>query len=130
MGTIGRSTLPTVTLRIVGSLLNRILFGYGERLWVVFRNYAIATLVVFPLIYYFLLGSVTVPSTSAGAVASQPFLWAVLEFSLSNAVAGALHSPIEALGFSARVVAVAQIVLTAVWASLVAGYVFWWSLQR
>jgi len=119
-----------IALRIVGSLLNRMLFGYGERLRVVIRNYATATLVVFPLLFYFMPGGLSVPLTTAGTVPSQPSLWAALEFSLSNAVAGALHSPIEAVGFPARLVAAAQIVLTAIWASLVAAYLFRWSLQR
>jgi len=118
-----------ISLRIVGSLLNCILFGYGERLWVVVRNYAIATIVFFPLLFYFIPGGLSVPSTAAGT-ATQPSLWAALEFSLSNAVAGALHSPIEAVGVSARLAAAAQIVLTAIWASLVAGYLVRWSLQR
>jgi hypothetical protein len=120
----------TTALRVVGSLLNRILFGYGERLRVVILNYAIATLVLFPLLFYFIPGGLSVPSTTAGTVAWQPSLWAALEFSLSNAVAGALRSPIEAVGFLTRLVAATQIILTAIWASLVAGYVFRWSLQR
>lgn len=119
-----------IALRIAGSLLNRILFGYGERLRVVIRNYAIATLVLFPLLFYFMPGGLSVPPTTAGTVASPPPLWAALEFSLSNSVAGALHSPIEAVGLAARLVAAVQILLTAIWASLVAGYMFRWSLQR
>ena len=119
-----------IALRIGGSLLNRILFGYGERLRVVFRNFLVATLVIFPILFYSIPGGLSVSSTAASTAVSQPPLWAALEFSISNAVAGALHSPIEAAGISARFAALAQIVLTAIWASLVAGYLFRWSLQR
>lgn len=119
-----------VAFQVAGSVLNRMLFGYGERLRVVIRNYAIATLVLFPLLFYLLPGALSVRSASASTAGWQPTFWAALEFSLSNAVAGALHSPIEAVGWTARLIAAAQIILTAIWASLVAGYVFRWSLRR
>lgn len=119
-----------IAFRMVGSLLNRILFGYGERQRVVFRNYLIATLLVFPLLFYSIPGGLLMSSTANSSAVTQVPFWTALEFSLSNAVAGALHSPIEAAGVLARLAAAAQIVLTAVWASLVAGYLFRWSLQR
>jgi hypothetical protein len=124
----GRARLVTL-LRVTGSVFNRALFGYGERLWVLVRNYAIATFVVFPLLYFFIPGSLS-GATAAGTTVEKSPWWAALEFSLSNAVAGALQSPIEAVGFLARIAAAAQIILTAIWASLVASYLFRWSLQR
>ena len=108
-----------IAFRLVGSLLNRVLFGYGERLRVLIQNYLIATFVIFPIIFYFIPGGLSLSSP-----------WAALEFSLSNAVAGALHSSIEAGSFFIRLLSATQIVLSVVWASLVGSYVFRWSLQR
>lgn len=120
----------TAFVRYTGSILNRVLFGYGERLRVVLRNFVLATLVVFPILFYIVPGDLLMPSDVTDVSATQPSLLAVLEFSLSNAVAGALRSPIHLSGFAVRMVAAFQIFLTAIWASLVAGYVFRWSLQR
>ena len=119
-----------VASQFIGSLVNGKLFGYGEQLRVLIRNYAIATLLFFPFLFYFMSGDLSVPTNQAGVGASQPSIWAILEFSLSNAVAGALSSPIKAVGPAARVVAAVQIVLTAIWVSLIASYVFRWSLRR
>jgi hypothetical protein len=120
----------TTALRLVVSKINGWLFGYGERLWAVFRNYGIATFVIFPSLFYAMPDALLVPPDAIGTSGSLAAISAALEFSLSNAVAGALRSPIEAIGAAARVLAAAQIVLTAVWASLVAGYLFRWSLLR
>lgn len=119
-----------VAFQITGSVLNRMLFGYGELLRVVVRNYAIATLVLFPLLFYFLPSALSVSSAGVDASGWQPTPWDAIEFSVNNAVAGALHSPIEAVGWTARLIAAVQIVLTAIWASLVAVYLFRWSLRR
>lgn len=117
-------------LRYAGSLINKTLFGYGERLWVVIRNFFVATLIFFPLLYYIWPDALSVqPPTTAGVV-SQPSFWVAVEFSINNAVAGALRSSIVVVGFLPRLIAAAQIILTAVWASLVASYVFRWSLRR
>ncbi len=119
-----------VAFKIAGSLLNRMFFGYGELLGVVIRNYVMATFVFFPLLFYLLPNALTLSSTGVDVSVWQPTVWDALQFSLNNAVAGALHSPIEAVGWSARIISVVQIVLTAIWASLVAVYLFRWSLRR
>lgn len=119
----------TTLLRLAGSVLNRVLFGYGERLWVLIRNFALASLLVFPGFYFFSVGGLS-GSTLAGTPVLQSPSWAALEFSLKNAVVGALASQIDAVTLAVRAAAAIQIVLTAIWGSLVASYLFRWSLQR
>lgn len=119
----------TTFLRLVGSVLNRMLFGYGERLRVLVRNFALATFAFFPGLYFLNLEGLS-GSTLAGAPVQQSPGWAVLEFSVKNAFVGALSSQIEAATTAVRAAAAVQIVLTAVWASLLASYLFRWSLQR
>lgn len=118
----------TTLLRLAGSVLNRVLFGYGERLWVLVRNFALTTVLVFPA-FYFIVGGLS-GSTLAGISVQQSPGWAALEFSVKNAIAGALDSQVAAVAVAVRVGAAVQIVLTAIWASLVASYLFRWSLQR
>lgn len=119
----------TTLLRLVGSVLNRVLFGYSERLWVLMRNFALATFLVFPSFYFFSIGGLS-GLTLIGTPVQQSTVWAAFEFSVKNAVVGALASQVDAVTFAVRAAAAVQIVLTAIWASLVASYLFRWSLQR
>lgn len=119
----------TTAIRLVASVVNRVLFGYGERLLVLVRNFVFATLLVFPLVYFFDQGGLSGVTLAGVPVAESPGL-AALEFSVKSAVAGALSSQINAVTVLTRVAAAVQIVLTAIWASLVASYLFRWSLQR
>ena len=119
-----------VALRLIVSLINRMLFGYGERLWVLVRNYAIATFVLFPLLFYWTPDALSAPPARAADFGAQVSFWTALEFSVDNAVAGALGSTIHAVGWTARLFAATETILTAIWASLVAAYLFRWSLHR
>nr|WP_281719372.1 pentapeptide repeat-containing protein [Nitrosomonas nitrosa] len=119
----------TTLVRLVGSVLNRVLFGYSERLWVLVRNFALATFLLFPGLYFFSIEGLS-GSTVTGTPVQQSPVWAAFEFSVKNAVVGALASQIDAVTLAVRAAAAVQIVLTAIWASLVASYLFRWSLQR
>jgi hypothetical protein len=115
--------------RLAGSVLNRVLFGYGERLWVLNRNFLVATLMLFPAYYFVAVAGLTGVTLSGLAIQQSPILGAV-EFSIKNAVIGAFVSQVSPDTVAVRVAAALQICLTAVWASLVASYLFRWSLQR
>lgn len=121
----------TTLLRLCGSLLNRVLFGYGERLWVMLGSFALATFLVFPAIYIYLANIAGLSGfTLAGASVQESPGWAALEFSLRNAAVGALASEIDPVTVAAHAAAVGQMLLTAIWASLVASHLFRWSIQR
>jgi hypothetical protein len=118
-----------IGLRFIGSVLNRVLFGYGESIRVLIRNYLIAAFIVFPLLFYWIpQGLVPPPTGSVSGVPSS--FWVALEFSVDNAVIGALGSSIQAVGWQARFLAATERILAAIWVSLVAAYLFRWSLHR
>jgi len=116
-------------LRLLGSLLNGGLFGHAERFWILLRNFAVLTLLVFPLFYWLNASGLTGSTLSGFAVQQSPG-WAALEFSVKTAVVGAFASDINAVTLGLRAIACFQIILTAVWASFVASHLFRWSVER
>lgn len=96
-----------LAIRYIGSMINRYLFGYGERIMVLFANFAVASLIVFPIFYLLLQDSLTSDSGVQNA------LWKAVSFSIDNAVAGAFDSRLETAGVLVRILAAAQTVLTA-----------------
>ena len=118
-----------IAFRLAGSLINGVVFGYGERLRVLVKNYLIATFVLFPILFYAISNGLSDRSKeSAGFVNSS--LRMALEFSVKNAVVGALESSVQAVGWTARLLAATETILAAIWASLVAAYVVRWSIRR
>lgn len=111
--------------QLVASFLNRLLFGYGESPVVLLRNYALATLVVFPALF-----SLIPDAISHRTLASDITFWNALDFSVHNATAGAIDTPVIAKTIGARLLAGTESLLAAIWASLFAGYLFRWSLHR
>jgi pentapeptide repeat protein len=111
--------------QLLGSYLNRLLFGYGERPAVLLRNYALAAFIVFPAIF------MTIPNAISNPVsAGQITFWNALDFSVHNATAGAIDTPVVANTLFARILAGAESLLAAIWGSLFASYLFRWSLHR
>jgi len=114
-----------VFLQLMMSYLNRLLFGYGERPTVLLRNYLVATLIVFPALFFL------IPDAIASATSAQGItFWSALDFSAHNATAGAIETPIRAQRVIARLLAGMQSLLAAIWGSLFAAYLFRWSLHR
>jgi hypothetical protein len=107
----------------VGSILNRWMWGYGERLFVLLRNWVLATVVFFPVLFLTLRSEFHAPSTGV------TFL-SVLIYSLKNAVPAAISSDISSMGVPVTILAVVESMYSAVTLALVASYVFRWSLHR
>jgi hypothetical protein len=112
-------------LQLIVSYLNRLLFGYGERPVVLLRNYAIATLVVFPALFSLMPNAISHPASPQGVT-----FWNALDFSVHNATAGAIETPVTAQSVVARLLGGVESLLAAIWGSLFAAYLFRWSLHR
>jgi hypothetical protein len=106
----------------VTSLLNRWMWGYGERLLVLLRNWAFASFILFPALYW-ALGAQFQSPTDVNVAAA-------LIFSLKNAVPAAIGSNIVAVGGLLTAISIIESVYSAVTLALVASYVFRWSLHR
>jgi hypothetical protein len=112
-------------LQLVMSYLNRLLFGYGERPVVLLRNYVIAAFVVFPALFSVMPNAISHPASPNDAS-----FWSALDFSVHNATAGVIETPVVARTVTARLLAGIESLLAAIWGSLFAAYLFRWSLHR
>ena len=113
-----------VFLLLALSLLNRWLWGYGERAWILVRNLAAVAFVAFPLAFYVMRdGLVKRPQ---GTITPFDFVY----FSLENIFPSGIRTGIEAISLEARMTAGAESVIGVVALALFASYVFRWSLHR
>jgi hypothetical protein len=109
---------------LILSLMNRWLWGYGQRSWVLMFNLAITGFVIFPVIFYQLrLG---LQKTSKEAVTVSDLFY----FSFENMLPTGIHSGISALSMWARIVAGTESVIGIVAFALFASYIYRWSVQR
>ena len=100
------------------SLLNRWLWGYGERAWILVRNLAAVAFVAFPLAFYVMRdGLVKRPQ---GTITPSDFV----SFSLENVVPSGIRTGIEAISLEARITAGAESVIGVVALALFASYVW------
>lgn len=106
------------------SLLNRWLWGYGQRSWILVRNLAIAGFGIFPAIFYLLHEGIQTTSREPVTVPDLVY------FSFENILPTGIHSGIEAISLGARIAAGAEAVVGIVALALFASYVFRWSLHR
>lgn len=106
------------------SLLNRWLWGYGERAIVLVRNLILLAFLVFPILFYFFKDQLS--HTSGKPV---DFLGA-LYFSLENVIPAGVVSEIVATGSTTRFLAGLESLFGVVAVALFAAYVFRWSLHR
>ena len=107
----------------LGSLLNRWMWGYGERLLVLIRNWVLASFVLFPALFWILRSDFQAPPIGV------TFLSALI-FSLKNAVPAAITCDIVPVGAAVTALSVVESIYSAVTLALVASYVFRWSLHR
>lgn len=106
------------------SLLNRWLWGYGERAWVLVRNLAAVAFIVFPLTFFLMRdGLIKRPH---GTITPFDFV----SFSLENVFPSGVRTGIEAISLEARITAGVESVIGVVALALFASYVFRWSLHR
>jgi hypothetical protein len=106
------------------STLNGIAWGYGERSWVLIRNYLLLSLVVFPVLFLFVSeGLVSRNGKNIGFMDA-------FYFSLQNMLHGGIESGIQAATAATRFCAGLESTLGVIMAGLLASYVFRWSLRR
>lgn len=106
------------------SLLNRWLWGYGERISVLFRNLILISFVIFPAFFYLARGGLV--KEGGGSIGFSDLVY----FSLENIIPSGIRSGIEAIGFIPRVLAAIESVFGVVVIALFAAYIFRWSLHR
>ncbi len=106
------------------SLLNRWLWGYGERAWVLVRNLLLVSVIIFPSLFYMLRDELDHASHRA------PGFMEIIHFSLENVIPTGVVSNVVAVGNAARVLAGIESLLGVVAIALFAAYIFRWSLHR
>ena len=106
------------------SRFNRYAWGYGESSWRLLWNVLLVSIVVFPALFYATRSGLS--SGNGGAVG----LWDIIYFSVETAFPAPLGSDIEAVGYLARALAIAESLLGFVFVALFASNVFRWSLDR
>jgi len=110
--------------QLVLSLINRWLWGYGERTWTLVRNVLIFALGVFPAVFYFLRDGL---SKALGDSVSYLDL---VYFSLANIVPAGVQSEIHAISLATRLWAGTEAVFGLVIMGLAASYIYRWSIHR
>ncbi|MCU7838968.1 MAG: pentapeptide repeat-containing protein [Candidatus Thiodiazotropha sp. (ex Troendleina suluensis)] len=106
------------------SLLNRWLWGYGERAWVLVRNLLLVSVVIFPVFFYLLRDQLDHVSHRT------PGIWEIVHFSFENVIPAGVESHVAAVGNAARVLAGIESLLGVIAIALFASYIFRWSLHR
>ena len=106
------------------SLLNRWLWGYGERAFVLVRNLLVLAFIVFPVLFYIFKDQLS-------HISGRPIeLWDPLYFSLENVIPAGVVSGIIATGSTAHLLAALESLFGVVAVALFAAYIFRWSLHR
>lgn len=106
------------------SYVNKWLWGYGERILVLLRNFAVAGLVVFPILFYAFSEQLLI--SSGGLIDWRSLLY----FSLATIVPTGIVSNITAIGPIAQLLAVMESLFGVITAGLLASYIFRWSLHK
>lgn len=111
-------------LRWLASLLNRWLWGYGERAFVLVRNLLLLAFVIFPGLFFVWRDELIHESGRAVSV------WDTLYFSLENVIPAGIVSNVIATGATARAFAGLESLFGVIAIGLFAAYIFRWSLHR
>ena len=106
------------------SLLNRWLWGYGERAWVLVRNLLLVSVIIFPAIFYMLRDELEHTSHRV------PGLVEIIHFSFENVMPAGVISNVVAVGNVARTLAGIESLFGVIAIALFASYIFRWSLHR
>jgi len=109
---------------LILSLLNRWLWGYGQRSWVLALNLAIAGFGIFPVIFYLLRSGLQKPSLKTVTVPD------LIYFSFNNLLPTGIHSGIHAVSLGTRIAAGTEAVLGIIAFALFASYIYRWSVHR
>ena len=111
-------------VQLLLSLLNRWLWGYGQRAWVLVRNLLLVSVVIFPILFYLLRDELEHVSDRA------PGFMEIILFSFENVIPVGAISNVVAVGNAARVFAGIESILGVIAIALFASYIFRWSLHR
>jgi hypothetical protein len=111
-------------LRLLMSISNRVLWGYGERAMVLLRNAAILALGLFPLL--FLIFRDGISRTDSGPIGFGD----ALAYSLKNFLPAGIQSDLVAQGVLVRVLSGMEAFIAVIAAALFASYLFRWILNR
>ena len=106
------------------SLMNRWLWGYGERAMVLVRNLLGLSVLLFPISFYIFREQLS--HSSGNAIT----LLDTLYFSLENVVPAGIVSEMVAIGPTTRFLAGVESLFGVVAVALFAAYIFRWSLHR
>lgn len=106
------------------SLLNRWLWGYGERVRVLIGNLLLVSLIIFPILFYLFRDELDhVTNRTPGCLE-------ILFFSIENVTQARGISNVSAVGDVARLLAGLESILGVIAIALIASYIFRWSLHR
>jgi Pentapeptide repeats (9 copies) len=111
-------------LQYATSRLNGILWGYGDSLWVLIRNYVVLIAVLFPTVFYFLREGL---AKSGQASISW---WDSLAFSIQNSIPSGAPFGMTACNRLTHSIAIAESVSSFVAASLFVSALFLWITRR
>lgn len=106
------------------SVLNRYLWGYGEKAFVLVRNFLLLAFLVFPLMFHFVRDSLRGPSGDAVTTAGLVY------YSLQNILPGRADFGVRATDQHAQAIAGVESVIGVIMFSLFASYLFRWILRR
>lgn len=106
------------------SLLNRWLWGYGERARVLLRNLALMAFLVFPTSFYLLRSQLR--RTDFEELSVPDFIF----FSLGNIMPAGVVPGVVATGTATRLLAGFESLIGVIALALFASYIFRWSLHR
>lgn len=106
------------------SLLNRWLWGYGERSMVLIRNLFLITFVIFPILFYLVRHELEYN------LQKDFGFWNIVLFSIQNVLPTGIVSEVVAMGSIARFLAGLESFFAIIALALFASYIFRWSLHR
>ena len=119
--TVGR---VRAAAQLASSLVNRWLWGYGERAWILTRNAILLAVAVFPAAYLALsAGFVKADGGPVNAVDA-------LVFSLVTMIPGGIDREIQPVDSVPRALAIIQSLVGLIMIALFASHIFRWSLHR
>jgi len=106
------------------SLLNRWLWGYGERSMVLIRNIFLITFAIFPILFYLVRHELEYN------LQKDFSFWHIVLFSVQNVLPTGIVSGVVAIGSIAKFLAGIESFFGIVAIALFASYIFRWSLHR
>lgn len=111
-------------VELLASYFNRHMWGYGEKLHVLLRNFAISIAGVFPVLFYLLRDEFAMTHGRTFGL-QDAFL-----FSLDCIMPFSVNPDVVRVGAAAGIAAGFEVFAMAVMASLAAAYIFRWSIVR